>query len=294
MNDADFPHDESDIGEENIEQLLKFAYDPCDVDDDFVERVRERMLHVASRRARRERRARLNRDPHLGRLRQTIGWVMASAAAVTLFVLGVISWSVFHGQFELARQQTNSTNPRSPLAVGQTLRTEAGQRLCGVLTDGSALYVNQHTILTVLDSRQLRLEQGEIFVAVAARPEAVPFTVVTPQRTVTAVGTSFVVLVDDRGTGVAVTQGQVRISDLAEPLHSRQLLPPGGNEVISDPRVSDPPAWVHELMTSADVSQLPAGYCYELINRSAPVSAPPCCCDLPTRPLAARAASPSP
>src|SRR5262249_53553510 len=59
--------------------------------------------------------------------------------------------------------------PRPPLpvvkvaAVGDTLQTPAGQRRRVALPDGSVLYVNQNTTVSVQSDRELRVESGEIF-----------------------------------------------------------------------------------------------------------------------------------
>src|SRR5438309_9437161 len=57
--------------------------------------------------------------------------------------------------------------PVTALAVGEELRTEAGQRRRVRLPDGSILYVNHDTTLKLNAPRRLALTAGELFVEVA-------------------------------------------------------------------------------------------------------------------------------
>src|SRR5437660_8065430 len=95
------------------------------------------------------------------------------------------------------------------LAVGDELRTEAGQRRRVRLPDGSVLYANHDTTLKLNAARRVTLTAGEAFVEVAPG-EA--FVMSTPKREVTATGTRFAVRADRNGTSVFVVRGKVNVS----------------------------------------------------------------------------------
>src|SRR5262245_51272017 len=65
-----------------------------------------------------------------------------------------------------------TSRPRSaapavkPLAVGEEVRTEAGQRRRAVLPDGSVVYASTDTTIKVNAPRRLSLAAGEVFVEV--------------------------------------------------------------------------------------------------------------------------------
>src|SRR5262249_9616419 len=102
--------------------------------------------------------------------------------------------------------------PVEVAALGDTVRTGAGERRRLALADGSVLYFNQNTAARVLAERQVALEKGEVYVEVAPRPQEgkpATFVVKTPGRDVTALGTKFTVKAEQAGTGVVVTQSQV-------------------------------------------------------------------------------------
>jgi ferric-dicitrate binding protein FerR (iron transport regulator)/tetratricopeptide (TPR) repeat protein len=147
--------------------------------------------------------------------------------------------------------------PAEPLAVGKTIATKAGERRRATLPDGSVVYVNQGTTVTLDRERHLALSAGEVFVEVTPVREGVgPFVVQTPKRDVTAVGTKFAVRADATKTGVLVTQGSVRASGVGEPI-------PAGRELAADGTLADAPRasylldWTRDLMAEADTPLVP-------------------------------------
>jgi ferric-dicitrate binding protein FerR (iron transport regulator)/tetratricopeptide (TPR) repeat protein len=147
--------------------------------------------------------------------------------------------------------------PAQPLAVGQSIQTKPGERRRATLPDGSVLYVNQGTNVTLDKERHLALSAGEVFVEVTPVRDGVgPFVVQTPKRELTAVGTKFAVRADAAATGVLVTQGSVRASGYAG-------LIPAGSELSADGSVSDAPRasylldWTRDLMAEADTPLVP-------------------------------------
>ncbi|MEZ6062211.1 MAG: VIT domain-containing protein [Planctomycetaceae bacterium] len=130
------------------------------------------------------------------------------------------------------------------VAVGDTIETSPTERRRVTLPDGSVLYVNTDASVKVSAPRQVEVTRGEVFVEVVPQfdqtDESAQFEVVTPVRTVTALGTKFSVVASNDSTEVLVTQGSVQVSDLESPIMAGQLLtsrstalpwnaPPGGS-----------------------------------------------------------------
>lgn len=95
-------------------------------------------------------------------------------------------------------------------------RTRTGERRHLVLADGSQLMLNTATALDVEyrdDRRSIQLYQGEILVETAPDPLGRPFIVLTPQGQIRALGTRFLVrLQDDHYSRVSVLQHAVEVS----------------------------------------------------------------------------------
>jgi ferric-dicitrate binding protein FerR (iron transport regulator)/tetratricopeptide (TPR) repeat protein len=142
------------------------------------------------------------------------------------------------------------------LALGETVSTKPGERRRVALPDGSVVYVNQGTKVTLDRERHLALSSGEVFVEVTPVRDGVgPFVVQTPQREVTAVGTKFAVQAAAK-TSVLVTQGYVLAS-------GHDGLIPAGYELSADGNVADAPRascrldWTRDLMAEADTPLVP-------------------------------------
>ncbi len=129
------------------------------------------------------------------------------------------------------------------------------------LPDGSVLSVNQNTAVHYDALRHLTLKAGEIFVEVAphlADRVSSLFTVATPHRAIRAVGTKFLVRANADGTGVAVTQGQVHVSDWDGLLSAGQQLAARESAVTPTPRLSYLLDWTRDLVASATPTLVPA------------------------------------
>src|SRR5207253_3143231 len=95
-------------------------------------------------------------------------------------------------QFEYRTARTRAAIPATTVAVGDKLNTASGERRRVTLPDTSLLYLNENTNVAVDAPRHLTLNAGELYVEVAPHAgEAAKFTVQTPQREVTALGTKF-------------------------------------------------------------------------------------------------------
>lgn len=153
--------------------------------------------------------------------------------------------------------------------IGETIKTGAQERRRVTLLDGSVLYVNEQTSVTIADARRVQLTRGEVFVEVMpvtlqkAHAERERFIVETPQRSVTALGTKFLVKAQDKQTNVVVTQGKVQVSGVPEAVTS-------GHELLEDLTQGVAPElkpakrsayvveWVKDLMLAANASIVPA------------------------------------
>src|SRR5262245_26573857 len=71
------------------------------------------------------------------------------------------------GERLTSRPPTAHTLPA--VAVGEEVRTAAGERRCLRLPDGSVLYVNADSRVKIEAERRIQLGAGEIFVEVAAK-----------------------------------------------------------------------------------------------------------------------------
>jgi transmembrane sensor len=92
--------------------------------------------------------------------------------------------------------------------------TDIGEQRIVSLDDGSRLYLNSDTRLDVElgeHTRRIQLQRGEAYFEVAKDP-ARPFIVRAGNRTVTALGTSFVVRYDSERTAVTLVEGKVTVA----------------------------------------------------------------------------------
>jgi len=168
-----------------------------------------------------------------------------------------------------ARARQEASAP-AVLDVGESLSTGGGERRRVKLADGSIVYVNEMTSITLTKRRRLTLDSGEVFVEVQPihaegddeEPDKLEkFVVVTPDREVTALGTKFDARVSRAGTRVFVTQGKVAVTGLDLPLLAGQQL--GLATVGDEPTVAPSPRathlldWTRELMAEAESPLVP-------------------------------------
>jgi hypothetical protein len=147
------------------------------------------------------------------------------------------------------------------LAVGETVKTGSRERRRMALPDGSALYLNQNTRVRLDRERELSLAAGEIFLEVAPPAPKVgpaPFLVRADRRTVSALESKFAVQTGDRGPGVVVVQGEVKVSGLPEVISAGRQLKPGARKPAAAPRTSYLLAWTRDLMAAAQSPLVPA------------------------------------
>lgn len=113
-----------------------------------------------------------------------------------------------------------------PARIGSVISTGVRDRRRVTLPDGSVLFVNEGAEVRIAAARRVEVDRGEIFVEVSPQFDDADrrqkFEVVTPARTVTALGTKFGVDVSDDDMSVVVTQGKIRVSDVSDVVQAGQ------------------------------------------------------------------------
>jgi ferric-dicitrate binding protein FerR (iron transport regulator)/tetratricopeptide (TPR) repeat protein len=286
MHSNELPH-EPDTGDRNVERLLATAYQPEAPDADFVKSLEAQLCVTARDLAARAAHAgpAPAEDVRLRAVRRRLGWAMGLAAAMAVVALGLhaanrrpadappltadnrgsaqsapatpASFGNLVGDKGLTPRPRPAAAPVEPLAVGATLTTRAGERRRVTLADGSLIYLNQNTTLTQVAPRRLALAAGQVYVEVAPREAGSPFTVKTPTREVSALGTHFAVQAEPAGTGVVVTQGTVKVTGADGVLRAGQQLAPGARTPSPAPRASHVLDWTRDLMAAAESPLVP-------------------------------------
>src|SRR5262249_15877814 len=112
--------------------------------------------------------------------------------------------------------------PAEQLAVGEAVKTGPAERRRLLLPDNSVLYVDRNTAVRLDEDRRVVLDAGSVYVETETLanlpPGGATFFVKTPTREVSTSGTRFAVQSGDAGTDVLVTQGEVQVSDVEEPV----------------------------------------------------------------------------
>ncbi len=167
------------------------------------------------------------------------------------------------GHWPIQAAQSTTSEVIQRVKLGETVSTGPREKRRVTLPDGSVLSINEQSQVSVIGERRVKLLAGEVFVEVVPTKSAERFVVETSQRTVTALGTKFVVKAQGRATSVVVTQGKVQVSGVDEVI-------PAGQELIADLNESTSaelrPAkrsayvveWVKDLMASAGTIVVPA------------------------------------
>lgn len=132
-------------------------------------------------------------------------WTVA-AAVVLAIAAGILVAAFMNSTPEGDRPQSAvpSTDDRRPAALPAVRLAKK------VLEDGTTVIAHKGTRYTVLGPRQIRLEQGDLYLIVAKSDR--PFVVKTHDGQVQAAGTRFAVSVG-KETSAAVSQGRVTLSN---------------------------------------------------------------------------------
>jgi hypothetical protein len=273
------PHD---FTEQNIQGLLKRAYNPEMPGPDFVNALTEKLCAkardlAAERAAAPDAPVTVFRSSTIAHGPWWMGWAVVLGTAAS--VVAIVYYAATREPIDLSahkephlRAQRPSPLPESvvqppkPAPVAQNVLPRSGKVITGpgerrriTLEDGSVLFLNQDSMVEYIGPRQVRIEHGEVYVEAApARKGKPPFCIKTPSRDVTALGTHFLVKAQAGGTGVLVTQGKVKLSDVAEKVQAGQQVHPGARKIEIAPRASMVLGWARELMARAESALVPA------------------------------------
>jgi tetratricopeptide (TPR) repeat protein len=140
------------------------------------------------------------------------------------------------------------------LAVGEEVRTAAGERRRLEVASGVSVLLNEKTILKRTGERALELTAGEVFVAAAIPGEGVPpLAVQSPRRVLKVTTGRFAVRTAGADSRVLATAGQVQVNGLAAPLTAGQQLNTGEDRPSTAPRVTHLLSWTRDLLTDGMV-----------------------------------------
>jgi transmembrane sensor len=126
-------------------------------------------------------------------------------------------------------------------ATNGVYATAVGEQKTVMLSDGSAILLNTNSEVVVDYSREfrdIRLARGEVEFTVAKNPDAA-FRVYAGNERVQAIGTAFTVYMQDNKIDVTVTEGQVTLATLNEPVIVDKPIPytsPGAINVAVSPQ----------------------------------------------------------
>lgn len=203
---------------------------------------------------------------------RTAGLAAASLLAVCLVGGGLANWMT-------------AGRDASPALVAagehQEFRTSIGQTATVTLVDGSVVTLDTDTVLrtrTTWNRRYAELERGRAFFRVAKNPVR-PFVVLAGGKTVTALGTSFEVLVEPGRFEVTLVSGRVRVEQPKAPSAEEPaaklrptVMEPGARLVgegdhdwrLSEVNVENETSWVGGLLRFRDA---PLGEVAAELNR---------------------------
>ncbi len=173
-------------------------------------------------------------------------------------------------QEELTPRPRPEIPPTPKLAVGESVETKAGEKRRLALPDGSILYVNEKTKVSLDADRHMALTTGTVYVEASPRNPAdagARFTIDADGRRFVALGTKYEVQAGEHGASAVVTQGRVKL----EPSGPTWRWPAGdvyvqsGQQLAADsfqprpaPRGSHLLDWTRDLMAAAEAPLVPA------------------------------------
>ena len=119
--------------------------------------------------------------------------------------------------------RTSPDDPTQAAPAPALVQTPVGIQRTIALRDGSKIELNTATAVRTAagaNPREVWLEKGEAYFDIVHRPDA-PFVVHAGPRTVTVLGTRFIVRRDDEKVTVAVLSGRVRVEDASKATSAR-------------------------------------------------------------------------
>src|SRR5437660_9465915 len=169
MSAPDLPPEADPVADQNVERLVRHCYRPESPDPDFVRRVERRLLAVA----RQHQRADAPTGPAWLR-RPATRLLLATAAVAAAVLAALMLWPASAPRrpvpptVTVARAGRLTPRPRKDppappiLAVGDTVTTKADERKRVAGPDGSVLYLNGNTRVTVVGERRIDLNSGDV------------------------------------------------------------------------------------------------------------------------------------
>ena len=116
----------------------------------------------------------------------------------------------------LAGTSRSPVKAGTELRAGDALETAAGATLSFRYPDGTLIEAQPETLIAdasdARSGKSLRLSKGSIAAQVATQPAAAPFSIQTPQATVTVIGTVLSLSVTPSATRLEVREGRVRLA----------------------------------------------------------------------------------
>lgn len=216
-------YDSNDL--DALGQLLRKAGAPKEPDEVQTARVRASVhQHWQTRVKQQQRRT---------RLRYAATGLGAAAAIAAVWVLTMVGpWQAptvapavggamvtrVEGQVFLQLGTTPNNHLLSvgdEIPAGATIISGAGERLAARLDNGMSLRLDQASRLIFQDARNLKLEQGAVYLSSAAEKtaEQQSITVHTSLGDVRDIGTQFEVRLDGEGLRVRVREGEIELSN---------------------------------------------------------------------------------
>ena len=179
-------------------------------------------------------------------IRIRTGWLVIAAVATIAALLGVAFWptpaaviqNADGGAYRLIGGQRDRLHAGDPLKLKESIYSDERPGDTFVLADGSRVELSERAEIrleTAADGMQLRLQRGRIIVN-AAKQRTGHLYVATRDVLVSVVGTVFLVNAEEKGSRVAVIEGEVRVQ------HGnleKKLLQ--GGQVATDPLMKSQP-----------------------------------------------------
>lgn len=156
--------------------------------------------------------------PRTRRIRSWRTWVQGRPRAAASAIAAGLALTTGIGSFALL-----SSPQAPPLPAPAVVRTPVGTQRTIALRDGSRIELNTATVVRTATGereREVWLDKGEAYFDIAHRPDD-PFVVHAGPRTVTVLGTRFIVRREGEKVTVAVLSGRVRIEDATEGASTR-------------------------------------------------------------------------
>jgi ferric-dicitrate binding protein FerR (iron transport regulator) len=147
----------------------------------------------------------------------------------------------------------------SEVVLGPKVETAPGERRRVRLEDGSTLFLNENSKVTLSGRRQIQLDAGEIYLsAIPATevPDQSKFIVTANGQKLTALGTKFAVRLDEAKPTLLVTQGKVQVDDRTSVL-AGQRYDLASKSIDASQRASVALDWTRELLIESDTPLVP-------------------------------------